>query len=125
VEAGSSKIGKSNINQSLVVDKILAAIAWDLVCDIDREINVDEKAPPLGATLDLLGLTCKSGTAQLKQVIQKQKELLVAKRGITECKMIGDSEAPMEGLPEEKSSCQAGPGELKIWSLPQFIMKPS
>jgi hypothetical protein len=79
LEAGSSKTGKSNIDQSLVVDKILAAITYNLVCDVDGAINVDEKVLPLGATLDLLGVTCKSGTARLKQAIQKQKELQVAK----------------------------------------------
>jgi hypothetical protein len=71
VEAGSLQTGKSNINQSLVVDTILAAIASNLVRDIDGAINIDEKAPPLSATLDLLGLTRKSGTARLKQAIQK------------------------------------------------------
>jgi hypothetical protein len=63
VEAGSSKTGKSNIDQSLMVDTIVTAVAFDLVCDVDGAINIDEKAPPLGATLDLLGLTRKSGTA--------------------------------------------------------------
>jgi hypothetical protein len=79
VEAGSSKTGRSNIDQSLVIDTMLAAVAGDLIRDADGAINLDEKAPPLGATLDLLGLTRKSGTARLKLAIQKRRELLVSK----------------------------------------------
>jgi hypothetical protein len=40
------------------------------------------------------------------------KGATIGKRGIVECKMVGDSEAPMEGSWEDKSSCQTGHGEL-------------
>jgi hypothetical protein len=71
VEAGSSKTGKSNIVQSLVVDtRTLAATACDLVCEVDGTINVDEMAPPLGATFDLLGVTHKSGTVRVKRAMK-------------------------------------------------------
>jgi hypothetical protein len=79
VEAGSSKTGKSNIDQSLVIDTTLAAVAGDLVCDADGAINIDEKAPPLSTTLDLVGITVKSGRMRLRRAIQKRKELLLSK----------------------------------------------
>ena len=52
VEARSSKTGKANIDQSLVIDTVLAAIASDLVQNANGTNNVDKKAPPLLATLD-------------------------------------------------------------------------
>jgi hypothetical protein len=58
---------------------MLAAVVGDLMHDADGATNLDEKAPPLGATLDLLGLTRKSGAARLELAIQKRRELLVSK----------------------------------------------
>jgi hypothetical protein len=55
VEAGPLKTGRSNIDQSLLIDAMLAAVAGDLMRDADGATHLDEKAPPpLGATLDLL-----------------------------------------------------------------------
>jgi hypothetical protein len=81
VEVGSSKTGKANIDQSLVIDTILAAVASDFVQnDADgRAMTVDKKAPPLSTTLHLLGMTNKSGRTRLKRAIQARKELLVSK----------------------------------------------
>jgi hypothetical protein len=79
VEVGSSKTGRANIDQSLVIDTILAAIASDLVPNADGTFSVDKKAPPLAATLDLLGMNAKSWRTRLKQAIQTRKELKVSK----------------------------------------------
>jgi hypothetical protein len=79
VAVGSSKTGKANINQSLVIDIILAAIAGNLVQNVDGAMTTDKKAPPLTATLKLLGLPSKSGGKRLKRAIQTWKALLVSK----------------------------------------------
>jgi hypothetical protein len=79
VEVGSSKTGRANIDQSLVIDTILAAIASDLVPNADGTFSVDKKAPPLAATLDLLGMNAKSWRTRLKRAIQTRKELKVSK----------------------------------------------
>jgi hypothetical protein len=49
VKAGSSKTGKASIDQSLVIDSILAAIAGDLVQNVDGTSTVDKSAPSLSA----------------------------------------------------------------------------
>jgi hypothetical protein len=69
VAVGSSKTGKANIDQSLVKDTILAAIAGNLVQNAEGAMTTDKKAPPLSATLKLLGLPSKSGRKRLKEAI--------------------------------------------------------
>jgi hypothetical protein len=58
VEVGSSKTGKANIDLSLVIDTILAAIAGNLVENDDGGTAVDEKAPSLSATFKFIGNDC-------------------------------------------------------------------
>jgi hypothetical protein len=79
VEAGSSKTGKANLDQSLVIDSILAAIAGDLVQNANGTTTVDKSAPSLSATLSLLGLNAKSGRTRLKRAILTRKALKVSK----------------------------------------------
>jgi hypothetical protein len=42
-------------------------------------MTVDRKAPPLSATLDLLGMTVKSGRTRLKRAIRTRDKLIVSK----------------------------------------------
>jgi hypothetical protein len=80
VEVGSSKTGKANIDhQSLAIDTTLAAIASGLVHNAAGVMTVDEKAPPLSATLDLLGMTVKSERTRLKRAIHTRDKLIVSK----------------------------------------------
>jgi hypothetical protein len=72
VEVGSSKTGEANIDQSLVIDTILAAIDSDLVHHASGVMTVDKKVPPLSATLDLLDMTAK-------RAIHTPKELIMSK----------------------------------------------
>ena len=76
VEAGLSKTGKVNIDQSLVIDTVLVAIASDLVQNDDGTNGVDKKATPLSVTLGLLGMSAKTGRMRLKQAIQTRKALI-------------------------------------------------
>jgi hypothetical protein len=79
VKAGSSKTGKANIDQSLDIDSILAAIAGNLVQNANGTTTVDKSAPSLSATLSLLGLNAKSGRTRLKRAILTRKALKVSK----------------------------------------------
>jgi hypothetical protein len=54
VAVGSFKTGKANIDQSLVIDTILATIAGGLVPNVDGTMTTDKKVPLLSATLKLL-----------------------------------------------------------------------
>jgi hypothetical protein len=79
VKAGSSKTGKANIDQSLVIDSILVAIAGNLVQNANGTTTVDKSVPSLLATLALLGINAKSGRTRLKQAILTWKALKVSK----------------------------------------------
>jgi hypothetical protein len=78
VKAGSSKTGKANIDLSLVIDSILAAIAGNLVQNANGTSMIDKSAPSLSATLALLGLNAKSGQIRLKRAILTWKVLIVS-----------------------------------------------
>jgi hypothetical protein len=78
-EVGSLKPGKANINQSLMIDIILAAIGSDLVQNAGGVMTVDKKVSPLSATLDLLSMTARSGRTRLKRAIHTWHELIVSK----------------------------------------------
>ena len=81
VQTGSSRTGKTNLDQSLVIDSIFAGIAGDLVQNPDGTATVDKRAPSLSATLALLGLNAKSksGRTRLKRALQTRKALKVSK----------------------------------------------
>ena len=79
VQIGSSRTGKTNLDQSLVSDSIFAGIVGDLVQNPDRTATVDKRAPSLSAALVLLGLNAKSGSGRtrLKRAAQPRKALKV------------------------------------------------
>ena len=81
VQTGSSRTGKTNLDQSLVIDSIFAGIAGDLVQNPDGTATVDKRAPSLSATLALLGLNAKTGTGRtrLNWAVQTRKALKVSK----------------------------------------------
>jgi hypothetical protein len=58
-----SKTGKNHIDQSLGIDTILAAIAYNLVCNVDGAINADQKTPPWGGDFRSIKFNCKFGMA--------------------------------------------------------------
>jgi hypothetical protein len=69
VEVGPSKTGKANIDQSLVIDTILTAIASNLVQNTNGAITVE----------------------QFLMIYSDMEGADSVKRRITECKMVDDS----------------------------------